>query len=90
MSDSILEYLSRLKGFEGGVTSRCLIYVTVKPVVYAERTCFVREGDPINEMLFVLHGKLWNFSSSASSTNKVPPPRDRRKEFLKDGDLWGE
>ncbi|KAK1550843.1 hypothetical protein Q3G72_025786 [Acer saccharum] len=61
----------------------------VKPVVYAERTRIVREGDPINEMLFVLHGKLWNFSSSASSTNNVPP-LDRRKEFLKDGDFWGE
>ncbi|TXG68261.1 hypothetical protein EZV62_003196 [Acer yangbiense] len=61
----------------------------VKPVVYAERTRIVREGDPINEMLFVLHGKLWNFSSTASSTNNVPPC-DRRKEFLKDGDFWGE
>ncbi|KAK1577993.1 hypothetical protein Q3G72_026660 [Acer saccharum] len=61
----------------------------VKPVVYAERTRIVHEGDPINEMLFVLHGKLWNFSSMASSTNNVPPC-DRRKEFLKDGDFWGE
>ncbi|TXG71172.1 hypothetical protein EZV62_006107 [Acer yangbiense] len=59
----------------------------VKPVVYAERTHIVREGDPINEM-FVLHGMLWNFSS-ASSTNNVPP-LDRRKEFLKDGDFWRE
>ncbi|TXG71178.1 hypothetical protein EZV62_006113 [Acer yangbiense] len=56
----------------------------IKPVVYAERTCIVREGDPINEMLFVLHGKLWNFSSAASSTNNVPT-LDRRTEILKDG-----
>ncbi|KAK0598004.1 hypothetical protein LWI29_030717 [Acer saccharum] len=61
----------------------------VKPVVYDERTRIVREGDPINEMLFVLHGKLWNFSSAASSTNNVPP-HDWRKEFLKDGHFWGE
>ncbi|KAK1550588.1 hypothetical protein Q3G72_021665 [Acer saccharum] len=61
----------------------------IKPVVYDERTLIVREGDPINEMLFVLHGKLWNFSSVASSTNNVSP-RDRRKEILKDGDFWGE
>ncbi|KAK1550006.1 hypothetical protein Q3G72_012233 [Acer saccharum] len=61
----------------------------IKPVVYDERTHIVREGDPINEMLFVLHGKLWNFSSAASSTNNVPP-HDWRKEFLKDGDFWGE
>ncbi|KAK1550309.1 hypothetical protein Q3G72_017027 [Acer saccharum] len=61
----------------------------VKPVVYDERTRIVREGDPINGMLFVLHGKLWNFSSAASSTNNVPP-HDWRKEFLKDGHFWGE
>ncbi|TXG71167.1 hypothetical protein EZV62_006102 [Acer yangbiense] len=61
----------------------------VKPVVYDERTRIVREGDPINEMLFVLHGKLWNFSSVSSSTNNVPP-HNWRKEFLKDGDFWGE
>ncbi|TXG71157.1 hypothetical protein EZV62_006092 [Acer yangbiense] len=60
----------------------------IKPMVYAELTCIVREGDPIDEMLFVLHGKLWN-SSAASSTNNVSP-RDRRKEILKDGDFWGE
>ncbi|KAK1583548.1 hypothetical protein Q3G72_024815 [Acer saccharum] len=33
--------------------------------------------------------KVCNFSSAASSTNNVPP-LDRRKEFLKDGDFWGE
>ncbi|KAK2654170.1 hypothetical protein Ddye_014026 [Dipteronia dyeriana] len=61
----------------------------IKPRVYAELTCIVREGDPIVEMLFVLHGKLWNFSSAASSTSNVSP-RDRKKEILKDGDFWGE
>ncbi|KAK3218886.1 hypothetical protein Dsin_012856 [Dipteronia sinensis] len=61
----------------------------IKPRVYAELTCIVREGDPIDEMLFVLHGKLWNSSSAASSMNNISP-RDRRKEILKDGDFWGE
>ncbi|KAK0595696.1 hypothetical protein LWI29_009138 [Acer saccharum] len=61
----------------------------VKPVVYTGRTRIVREGDQFNEMLFVLHGKVCNFSSAASSTNNVPS-LDRRKEFLKDGDFWGE
>ncbi|KAK2654175.1 hypothetical protein Ddye_014031 [Dipteronia dyeriana] len=57
-------------------------------MVYDERTRIVREGDPINEMFFVLHDKLWNFYSAAISTNNVP--RDRRKEFFKDGDFWVE
>ncbi|TXG71173.1 hypothetical protein EZV62_006108 [Acer yangbiense] len=61
----------------------------VKPVVYAERTRIFRKAEPINEMLFVLHGKLWNFSSAASYMNNVPP-LDWRKEVLKDGDFWGE
>ncbi|TXG71151.1 hypothetical protein EZV62_006086 [Acer yangbiense] len=61
----------------------------IKTRVYAKLTRIVRDEDPIDEMLFVLHGKLWNFSYAASSTNNVSP-RDGRKEILKDGDFWGE
>ncbi|KAK2633560.1 hypothetical protein Ddye_032772 [Dipteronia dyeriana] len=68
----------------------------VKPVVYAERTCIVRQGDPTDKMLFVLQGKLWTFSSSSRvtiagsvATNSVSHPEER-KDLLKNGDFWGE
>ncbi|KAK4838409.1 hypothetical protein QYF36_013503 [Acer negundo] len=85
-----LELIKKVERFRRlSDTSLLHLCYYVKPVVYAELTCIVREGDLIDEMLFVLHGKLWNFSSAASSTNNVSP-RDRRKEILKDGDFWGE
>ncbi|KAK3219173.1 hypothetical protein Dsin_013143 [Dipteronia sinensis] len=62
----------------------------VKLIVYAERTRIVREGDPINEMLFVLQGKLWTFSSKDTAFTNNVPPHDRKKDLLKDGDFWGE
>ncbi|KAK1578218.1 hypothetical protein Q3G72_028557 [Acer saccharum] len=68
----------------------------VKPVVYAERTYIVRQGDPTDKMLFVLQGKLWTFSSSSrvttagsAATNNVSHPEER-KDLLKNGDFWGD
>ncbi|KAI9160118.1 hypothetical protein LWI28_005226 [Acer negundo] len=85
-----LELIKKVERFRRlSDTSLLHLCYCIKPVVYAELTCIVREGDSIDKMLFVLHGKLWNFSSAASSTNNVSP-RDRRKEILKDGDFWGE
>ncbi|KAK0596818.1 hypothetical protein LWI29_019340 [Acer saccharum] len=62
----------------------------VKPIVYAERTRIVCEGDPINEMLFVLQGKLGTFSSEDIVFMNNVPPHDRKRDLLKDGDFWGE
>ncbi|KAK0598358.1 hypothetical protein LWI29_033968 [Acer saccharum] len=85
-----LELIRKVERFrEWSDASLLYLCDCIKPRVYPELTCIVREGDPIDEMLFVLHGKLWSFSSAASSTNNVPP-RDRREEFLKDGDFWAE
>ncbi|KAK1577415.1 hypothetical protein Q3G72_021584 [Acer saccharum] len=61
-----------------------------KPVVYVERTRIVHVGDPIDEMLFVLQGKLGTFSSEHTGSMNNVPPRDRRKDLVKDGDFWGE
>ncbi|XP_044468327.1 cyclic nucleotide-gated ion channel 1-like [Mangifera indica] len=36
----------------------------MKPAFYGDRTLVVREGEPISEILFVLQGKLWTYSSS--------------------------
>ena len=31
---------------------------SLKPRVYTERTYILREGDPVDEMLFGIHGRL--------------------------------
>ncbi|KAK2654172.1 hypothetical protein Ddye_014028 [Dipteronia dyeriana] len=86
-----LEMLKKLERFRRWSDASLLhLCDCVKPVVYVERTRIVREGDPIDEMLFVLQGKLGIFSSEHTGSMNNVPPRDRRKDLLKDGDFWGE
>ncbi|XP_041011469.1 cyclic nucleotide-gated ion channel 1-like [Juglans microcarpa x Juglans regia] len=37
---------------------------SLKPVYYNERTYIVREGEPLDTMLFVTQGIIWNFTTS--------------------------
>ncbi|KAK9178962.1 hypothetical protein WN943_028156 [Citrus x changshan-huyou] len=60
----------------------------VKPVVFTERSYILQEGNPIDQMLFVLHGKLWTYTSrsiAGSSSNSGNP-----NNHLEDGDFSGE
>ncbi|GAY45509.1 hypothetical protein CUMW_090010 [Citrus unshiu] len=60
----------------------------VKPVVFTERSYVLREGNPIDQMLFVLHDKLWTYTSrsiAGSSSNSGNP-----NNHLEDGDFSGE
>ncbi|TXG71155.1 hypothetical protein EZV62_006090 [Acer yangbiense] len=65
-----LELLKKVENFRR-CSEASLLYLcdSVKPVVYAERSYIVREGDLIDKMLFVLQGKLWTFSSRVKSTD---------------------
>lgn len=60
----------------------------LKPVFFVERTRIIREGDPIDEMLFVLKGKIWTYTSR----NLIPVLIDlrRREHHLRDGDFFGQ
>ncbi|KAK0598498.1 hypothetical protein LWI29_035225 [Acer saccharum] len=84
-----LELLKKVERFRRwSDASLCRLCDCVEPIVYAEHTRIVREGDPINKMLFVLNGQLAASSRNklaASSTKNVSP-----KEILKGGDFWGE
>ncbi|KAK9178943.1 hypothetical protein WN943_028137 [Citrus x changshan-huyou] len=42
----------------------------LKPVVFSEKTAIIREGEPINEMTFVLQGKTWAYSNSSPITRQ--------------------
>lgn len=60
----------------------------VKPVVFAERSYILQEGNPIDQMLFVLQGKLWIYTSrsiAGSSSNS-----GNLNNHLEDGDFSGE
>ncbi|KAL9409861.1 hypothetical protein AB3S75_048148 [Citrus x aurantiifolia] len=61
----------------------------LKPVFFTERTRIIREGDPIDEMLFVLKGNLWTYTSRNVATTSSNSSRCRENR-LKDGDFFGE
>lgn len=70
----------------------------LKPVFFSARTRIIREGDPIDEMIFVLKGKLWTYSSASSSsrndtvatTVSMLIDRRSREYHLQDGDFCGQ
>ncbi|KAJ8557659.1 hypothetical protein K7X08_003284 [Anisodus acutangulus] len=40
----------------------------LKPVLCTQRTCVVREGDPVNEMLFIIRGNLDSYTTNGGRT----------------------
>ena len=56
----------------------------VKPAFYVERTLIVREGEPIAEMIFVLQGTVWTYTSRDTDHG------NSTKDHLEDGDFFGE
>lgn len=51
----------------------------LKPVLYTKESCIVREGDPVDEMLFIMPSKLLTMTTNGERT-----------EYLKAGDFCGE
>lgn len=73
----------------------------VKPAFFIERAHIVREDYPIDEMLFVVQGKLWTYTSksragragasgSASFNNYRDNDNKSKKDHLEVGDFCGE
>ncbi|KAL3574820.1 hypothetical protein D5086_022921 [Populus alba] len=56
----------------------------LKPVLYTEESYIVREGDPVDEMLFVMRGKLLTITTNGGRTGFF------NSEYLKAGDFCGE
>ena len=63
---------------------------SLKPVFFIERTRIIREGDPIDEMIFVLKGKLWTYASRNVTTTTASNSRRSRENHLEDGDFFGK
>ncbi|GLT38270.1 hypothetical protein SLA2020_125280 [Shorea laevis] len=56
----------------------------LKPSLYTEKTYLVREGDPVNEMLFIIRGRLESVSTDGGRSGFFD------KVTLKEGDFCGE
>uniref|UniRef100_A0A5B6YPF2 Putative cyclic nucleotide-gated ion channel 1 n=1 Tax=Davidia involucrata TaxID=16924 RepID=A0A5B6YPF2_DAVIN len=56
----------------------------LKPVLYTEDSFIVREGDPVDEMLFVMRGKLLTVTTNGGRTGFF------NSDYLKAGDFCGE
>ncbi|KEH40404.1 putative potassium channel, voltage-dependent, ERG [Medicago truncatula] len=56
----------------------------LKPVLYTEQSYVVREGDPVDEMLFIMRGKLLTITTNGGRTGFF------NSEYLKAGDFCGE
>ncbi|KHG25326.1 Cyclic nucleotide-gated ion channel 1 -like protein [Gossypium arboreum] len=56
----------------------------LKPVLYTEESYIVREGDPVDEMLFIMRGKLLTVTTNGGRTGFF------NSEYLGAGDFCGE
>ncbi|GFS32169.1 cyclic nucleotide gated channel 1 [Actinidia rufa] len=56
----------------------------LKPVLYTEDSFIVREGDPVDEMLFIMRGKLLTVTTNGGRTGFL------NSDYLKAGDFCGE
>ncbi|KAF4399125.1 hypothetical protein CsatB_002639 [Cannabis sativa] len=56
----------------------------LKPVLYTEDSYIVREGDPVDEMLFIMRGRLLTVTTNGGRTGFF------NSEYLKAGDFCGE
>ena len=56
----------------------------LKPILYTEKSSIVREGDPVDEMLFIMRGKLATMTTNGGRTGFF------NSFVLKAGDFCGE
>ncbi|KAI4356016.1 hypothetical protein L6164_000070 [Bauhinia variegata] len=56
----------------------------LKPTLYTESTFIVREGDPVNEMLFIIRGRLESVTTDGGRSGFF------NRGLLKEGDFCGE
>lgn len=75
---------------EGALESLC---DELKAVSFSKHTVLAREGDPVDEMVIVVQGKLRSSSrdGTVASPTRTAAPNGCRNMLLKDGEvLWGK
>ncbi|CAM0875726.1 unnamed protein product [Alopecurus aequalis] len=56
----------------------------LKPALYTERTYIIREGDPVDQMLFIIRGSLESITTDGGRTGFF------NRSLLQEGDFCGE
>ncbi|KAH0460378.1 hypothetical protein IEQ34_011041 [Dendrobium chrysotoxum] len=56
----------------------------LKPALYTEESRIIREGDPVDEMIFIMRGKLFSVTTNGGRTGFF------NSDYLKGGDFCGE
>ncbi|KAL5730901.1 putative cyclic nucleotide-gated ion channel 5 [Ranunculus cassubicifolius] len=56
----------------------------LKPSLYTEKTCIVREGDPVDEMLLIIRGRLESMTTDGGRSGFL------NESKLKEGDFCGD
>ncbi|CAN6194995.1 unnamed protein product [Urochloa humidicola] len=56
----------------------------LKPILYTEGSCIIREGDPVTEMLFIMRGNLMSMTTNGGRTGFF------NSDILEGGDFCGE
>ena len=60
----------------------------LKPVLYAENTHIIREGDPLDQMLFIAQGTVWVYTASSHGRRSISTNKTTKR--LEKGDYYGE
>ncbi|KAG2308203.1 hypothetical protein Bca4012_082764 [Brassica carinata] len=60
------------------------ICMRLKPCLYTEKSFLVREGDPVNEMLFIIRGRLESVTTDGGRSGFY------NRSLLKEGDFCGD
>jgi cyclic nucleotide gated channel len=68
---------------------RRLICESLKPLCYNENSYIIREGEPLNAMLFITQGSVWCFKTSNSENDKETVSGPQCTCIEKDG-FYGE
>lgn len=62
----------------------------LKPVVYAENTHIIPQGDPLDQMLFITQGIVWVYPTTSSGHGASRVSTTPTTKLLKKGDYYGD
>ena len=63
-----------------------LICDHLKPVYYNEHSYIVREGEPLDAMLFITQGVVWNFITTSNGEGIVTS----KAQYIEKGNFFGQ
>ncbi|KAI5318338.1 hypothetical protein L3X38_038046 [Prunus dulcis] len=62
----------------------------LKPVIYTEDAYIIREGEPLDKMLFIMQGTAWSYTTSSNCNICGSTSGSSNIKCLERGDFYGE